>query len=172
MFHLFFGILLAGLIFVGVIASPAFRYFVFFIILVLGGGIWWAIDSSNRTAEKNKQERAAQEYLATTAIKLDELKFENVNLKKASYGDTGFLLEGIVTNNSAFTLGTIYLEVTLTDCQNENCHVVGQTNTSSMVKVPSGQVRAFTSYSIRFDNLPPVIGSRSWTYKITSLRTA
>jgi hypothetical protein len=137
----------------------------------MAGGIWWLIDSSNKDAEKSRAERAAQEHFATTAIKLADLKLENVNLKKASYGLSDFILDGTVTNNSAFPLGAMYFEVTFTDCQNGNCRVVGQTTGSASVTVPTGQVRAFNSYALRFDNLPPVNGTRTWTYRITSLRT-
>jgi putative SOS response-associated peptidase YedK len=36
--------------------------------LLVGGGIWWLIDSSNRSAEKSRAERSAQDYIAANAI--------------------------------------------------------------------------------------------------------
>jgi uncharacterized membrane protein len=171
MFHFIVGLFLVGLIIMWMVASPAFRNFVFIVLLIIGGGIWWLIDSANKEAEKSRAQRAAQEYFAATAIKLDDLKLENVVLKKASYGLSDFILEGTVTNNSSLPLGSIYFEVTLTDCQNNNCRVVGQTTAGSSVTVPAGQVRAFSSYALSFKNLPPINGARSWTYKVTSLRT-
>jgi hypothetical protein len=170
MFHFIVGLFLVGLVIMWMVASPAFRNFVFVVLLIIGGGIWWLINSSSKEAEKSRAERATQEYIATTAIKLADLKLESVTLKKASYGLSDFVLEGTVTNNSGFALGTIYFEVMFTDCQNGNCRVVGQTTTSSNVTVPAGQVRAFSSYALQFKNLPPVNGARTWTYKITSLR--
>jgi hypothetical protein len=172
MFHFIVGLFLVGLVVMGMVAYPAFRNFVFVVLLLIGGGTWWLIDSSNKSAEKSRNERAAQEYMAATAIKLADLNLENVNLKKASYGLSDFILDGTVTNNSAFPLGTMYLEVTFTDCQNGSCRVVGQTSASANVKVPAGQVRAFSSYALHFDNLPPVNGARTWSYRVTSLRTA
>jgi hypothetical protein len=172
MFHLIIGLFLVGLIIMWMIASPAFRNFVFIVVLIIGCGIWWLIDSSNKTSEKDRAQRATQEYIASTAIKLADLNLENVNLKKASYGLSDFILDGTVTNNSAFTLGAMYVEVTFTDCQNGSCRVVGQKTSSAAVTVPAGQVRSFSTYAIRFDNLPPVNGARTWSYKITSLRTA
>lgn len=172
MFHFIIGLFLVGLIIMWMIAYPAFRNFVFVVLLVIGGGLWWLIDSSSKSAEKARVEQASREYAATTAIKLADLKLENVNLKKASYGLSDFVLDGTITNNSAFPLGTIYFEVIMTDCQNGNCRVVGQTETSASIVVPAGQVRAFSSYALRFNNLPPVNGARTWTYKITSLRMA
>jgi hypothetical protein len=172
MFHFVIGLFLVGLVVMWMVASPAFRNFVFVLLLIIGGGIWWLIDSSNKEAAKDRAERATHEYLATTAIKLADLKLESVTLKKASYGLSDFVLEGTVTNNSSYALGTIYFEVILTDCQNGDCHVVGQATTSSSVTVPAGQMRAFSSNALRFNNLPTANGARSWTYKITSLRTA
>jgi len=172
MFHFIVGLFLVGLIIMWMIASPVFRNFVLIVLLIIGGGIWWLIDSDNKRAEKSRAERAAQEYIATTAIKLEDLRLENVTLKKAGYGLSDFVLEGTVTNNSVFALGIIYFEIVLTDCQSGNCRVVGQTTGSSSVTVPAGQVRAFSSYALRFNNLPPVNGARTWTYKITGLKTA
>jgi hypothetical protein len=155
------------------VASPAFRNFVFIVLLLIGGGIWWSIDSSNKEAEKSRSQRAAQEYIAATAIKLADLKLENVNLKKATYGLSDFILDGTVANNSAFILGTLNFEVTFTDCQNGDCRVVGQKTVSAAVTVPAGQVRAFNSYALRFDNLPsPANGARTWSYRVISLKTA
>jgi hypothetical protein len=172
MFHFIVGLFLVGLVVMVMVAYPAFRNFVFIVLLIIGGGIWWLIDSSNKEAEKSRAERSAQEYIAATAIKLADLKLENVNLKKASYGLSDFILDGTVTNNSAFALGTMYFEVTFTDCQNGNCRVVGQTTGSAAVTVPAGQVRALNSYALRFDNLPPANGGRTWSYRVTMLRTA
>lgn len=171
MFHFIVGLFLVGLIIMGMVAYPAFRNFVFLVLLVIGGGIWWLIDSSNKETEKRRIELASQERLATTAIKLTDLRLENVNLKKTSYGLSDFILDGTVTNDSAFSLGTMYFEVTFTDCQVGTCRVVGQATASASVKVPAGQVRAFSSYAMRFENLPAVSGVRSWTYKVTGLRT-
>jgi hypothetical protein len=171
MFHFIVGLFLVGLVIMWMVASPAFRNFVFVLILVIGGGLWWLIDSTNKSTEKARAERATQDYVAATAIKLNDLKLENVYLKKTSYGLSEFILDGTVTNNSTFSLGTLNFEVTITDCQNDTCRIVGQTTTSANVAVPAGQLRAFSSYALRFNNLPAVTGARSWTYKITGLRT-
>jgi hypothetical protein len=85
MFHFIVGLFLVGLIIMWMIASPAFRNFVLVVVLVIGGGIWWLIDSSNKT-------RQAREYVATTSIKPPDLKLENVNLKKANWPITDFLI--------------------------------------------------------------------------------
>jgi hypothetical protein len=172
MFHFIVGLSLVGLIIMLMISSPAFRNFVLIAVVVLGGGLWLLIDSSNKSAEKSRIEKENQERFALAAIKISDLKLDDVKLKKASYGLSDYTLEGTVTNNSSYPLGTIWFEVTLTDCQNDNCRIVGQTNASTSVTVPAGQVRAFSSYALRFNNLPPVSGARSWTFKVTGLHTA
>ena len=99
MFHFIVGLFLVGLVIMAMVAYPAFRNFVFVALLIIGGGIWWLIDSSNKSDEKSRAERFAQEFIAATAIKLADLKLENVNLKKASYGPSDFILDGTVTNS-------------------------------------------------------------------------
>ena len=172
MFHFIVGSFLVGLIIMWMVASPAFRSIVFIVLLVMGGGLWWLIDNSNKIAEKSRIEREAQERFALTAIKVSDLRLDDVKLKKVSYGLSDYILEGTIINNSGYSLGRMWFEVTLTDCQNENCRVVGQTTVSASMIVPPGQVRAFSSFALRFDNLPPVNGSRTWVYKVISLRTA
>ena len=50
------------------------------------------------------------------------------------------------------------IQVTMTDCEHEliqdNCRVVGQEQQSALVKVPPGQTRTFSTYAIKFNNLP------------------
>jgi type II secretory pathway pseudopilin PulG len=172
MFHFLIGLFIVGLVIMAMISSPAFRNVVILIVILIVGGVWWAIDSSNKTSEKNKLQQAAAEQLAISAIKLSDIKIDDVKLKKASYGLTDYVLDGLVTNMSVYQLGTIYFEITMTDCQNNDCRIVGQQSTSASVNVPAGQLRAFSSYAVKFLNLPPLNGAnRSWEYKISRLRT-
>jgi hypothetical protein len=172
MIHFLIGLFVVGLIIAGMVSSPAFRNFVIVVIILIAGGFWWLIDSSNKSSEQYRAKQAAEERFAATAIKATDLKVDDVKFKKASYGLSDYILEGVVTNNSAYQLGTMYFEVVLTDCLNQNCRVVGQESTSASAPVPAGQVRSFSSYALKFNNLPPLNGAtRSWTYKITSLRS-
>ncbi len=171
MFHFLIGLFIVGLIIMAMVSSPAFRNFVILLVILIGGGLWWAIDSSNKTSEKNRIQQAAAEQFAISAIKLSDLKVDGVKLIKQNYGLFDYVLDGLVTNMSIYQLSTIYFEVTMTDCQNNNCRIVGQQNTSASVYVPAGQMRAFSSYAIKFLNLPPSNGaSRTWQYKITQLK--
>ncbi|CAN5191904.1 hypothetical protein BH10PSE11_BH10PSE11_08220 [soil metagenome] len=172
MFHFLIGLFIVAFIVMAMVASPGFRNFVLISAVVLGAGVWWLIDSSNRQSEKRQADQAAAERIAYSAIKATDLQLDDVQLKKATYGLADFTIEGTVANNSKSLLSSIFFEVTLTDCLNDNCKIVGQASTSASVAVPAGQVRSFSSYALKFENLPPVKGSRTWKYRIVSLRAA
>lgn len=153
------------------VASPAFRGFVIILVIVIVGGIWLLIQNQNKESEKREQARQVEEYYAATAIKEADIKLDNVNLTSAPYGLGDFVLSGTVANDSSAQLGTILFRVTITDCQDTNCRIVGQKDASASVAVPSKQMRAFSSYAIKFENLPSVgTARRSWSYRITGLR--
>jgi hypothetical protein len=171
MFHFLIGLLIVGLIIFGMIASPGFRNFVIVVVILIGGAIWWAIDSSNKDAERDKIKRAAAEQFAISAIKLSDLKVDDVKLNPTKYSSDEYILVGLITNLSGYQLGTISFEITMTDCQNKDCRIVGQQNANATVNVPAGQMRAFNSYAVKFFNLPPSNGAnRTWQYKITQLK--
>ncbi|WP_314962778.1 hypothetical protein [Bradyrhizobium cosmicum] len=171
MFHFLIGLLVVGAIITMMVASPAFRNFVIAALLLIGGGIWLLIENANKDAEQRKKAQQAQEYYAATAIKEADLTLTDVKLGPASYGMSDFVLSGTVANDSNNALATIFFQVTLTDCREVICRVVGQKDASASVSVPPKQLRSFSSYAIRFENLPPVsTAKRSWTYRITGLR--
>ena len=108
---------------------------------------------------------------ATTANKEKGLTLENLQLSRAGYGLGGYALSGNVANNSDSWLATIYFQITLTDCRDSDCRIVGQENASASVAVPPKQMRAFNSLAIRFVDLPTQgSAKRSWSYSITGLR--
>ena len=171
MLHFLIGLLIVGIIISLMAASPAFRNFVIVVLLLIGGGICLLIENTNRDAEQRRKAQQAQAYYAATAIKEADLTLSDVKLGPASYGMGDFVLTGTVANESNSALATIYFQMTLTDCRDIACHVVGDKETSASVSVPPKQLRSFSSYAIRFDNLPPVAtAKRSWTYRITGLR--
>jgi hypothetical protein len=159
------GLIIVVLILAGVIAYPAFRI----AIIVVVFGALWAISSLHETAQKNRIERAVAEEAAATAIKLGDLKMEDVKLRG---DDPSYVLDGLVTNMSGFKPATIYFEITINNCDDNNCRVVGQEKTSVNVYVPAGQARAFHSDRMLFDNLPPLNGAkRPWDYKIIKAKS-
>jgi hypothetical protein len=153
------------------VAYPAFRNFVFVLVLLASGGIWLLIENANKDSEKRRQVQQEQEYRAVTSIKEADLKLNDVKLSPASYGLGDFVLSGTVVNDSVGQLASISFQVTLTDCLESNCRIVGQKDVSTSVSVPPKQMRSFSSYAVKFDNLPPVgAAKRSWSYKITGVR--
>ena len=108
--------------------------------------------------------------ISSTEIKKEEVKLEDVQLSRSGFG--GYALSGDVANDLNSWLTTIYFRITLEDCQDSNCRIVGQQDTSASVNIPPQQTRAFGSVAISFNDLP-TLGSakrRSWSYVITSLR--
>jgi hypothetical protein len=170
MFHFLAGLLVVGIIIAMMFASPGFRNFVFVAIFLIGGGIWWLVENANRNSEQRKKVQQVEEYRAATAIKVTDLTLNDMKLAP-SYGLSDFILSGTVANDANSSLVAIFFQVTMTDCVETNCRIVGQKDTSAAVSVPSKQLRSFSSYAIRFDNLPATgAAKRSWSYRITGLR--
>jgi hypothetical protein len=172
MLHFLLGLFIVGIIIMMMVTFPAFRNFVIFIVLAAGIGLWWIIENQNKQSREYEQKKAAEQYFATTAIKATDLRLEDVVLNKATYGLSDYILSGTLTNNSTYPLGSMDFEVTMNDCIQTKCVIVGQKTVSAAVQVPASQRRAFSSYAVRFDNLPPLNGAaRSWNYKLISTRT-
>jgi hypothetical protein len=171
MLHFLFGLIVVGVVIMMMVASPAFRTFVIFLVVAGGIGIWVLIENSNKQSREYEQKRTAEQIFTATAIKITDVALDDVKLAKATYGLSDYILSGTLTNNSAYNLGSLNFEVTMTDCMQAKCVTVGQKTVSADTQVPSSQRRAFSSYAIRFDNLPPLNGAaRSWNYKLISTR--
>jgi hypothetical protein len=105
--------------------------------------------------------------------KTPEVTLEGVKFSRAGYGLGGFALSGNVANESNSWLTTIDFQITLKDCQDTDCRIVGQENASASVHVPPKQMRAFSSVAVTFNDLP-TLGSakhRVYSYSITGVRT-
>jgi hypothetical protein len=105
-----------------------------------------------------------------TEIKQEEVKLEDVQLSRTVFG--GYSLSGNVVNDSNGRLAVINFRITLQDCQDSNCRIVGQEDTSASVNVPPRQLRAFGSVAMRFSGLPALepVKRRFWSYTVTSMR--
>jgi len=112
-------------------ASTAFRNFVIVVLLIIGSGIWLLVESANKVTEQRKKAQQAQEHYAATAIKETELVLSDVKLVPASYGMGDLVLSGNAVNDSNSPLATIFFQVTLTDCREAVCRIVGQKDTSA-----------------------------------------
>jgi hypothetical protein len=157
MLHFLFGVVIVGAIIMMMVASPAFRGFVIVCILAAGLALWAMIETSNKRSEEYQAQQAVEarqqgerEQRALSLVKQTDLILEDVKLTKASYGQWDFLLAGVVTNNSAFRLLSVDFEVTISDCRDNKCAVVGQNTVGADADVPAGQKRSFSSSTISF----------------------
>jgi len=149
------------------IVSPGFRYTAIGLVVVGGLFIWGTIEKSNKDAEARNQQLAAQDYVARTSIKKDDLDVANVKLAKDGY----WSLSGTVTNRSSFTLGSMSFNVQMQDCPTETtCVVIGESRaTAYSVNVPPKQMRTFSA-SAEFPNLPKAT-KPVWSYSLVETRT-
>ena len=112
-----------------------------------------------------------EDNTATTTIKPADVALTELRLSPAVYGLGGYVLSGNVTNESNERLTILELTITLTDCRGSSCRIAGQENVSASVSVPPKHMRAFSSASIRFEDLPTLrTARRFWSSSITGAR--
>jgi hypothetical protein len=150
-----------------------------------GAGLYWMVENSKKDAEERRQQEALARAWSQSAIRLEDLQFSGVHLKNRSYGPY-MALDGVVANNSKYTLDAFDVQVTLKDCENKtketNCRIVGQASGTARPGVSSGQTRSFGSSNLRFDNLPrdvqvqcasqPCNPGRVFNWRVTQVRAA
>jgi hypothetical protein len=165
--------------------SPRFRYFALVAVGIGGAGLYWMVENSKKDAEERRQREAQARVWSQSAIRLEDLQFSGVHLKNRSYGPY-MALDGVVANNSKYTLDAFDVQVTLKDCEDKtkekNCRIVGQASGTARPAVPSGQTRSFGSSDLRFDNLPrdvqvqcasqPCNRGRVFNWRVTQIRAA
>jgi hypothetical protein len=136
-----------------------------FVIVLVAAGLW-ALNNDVGLTRPIPEDNT----FSSMEVKKEEVKLEDVQLSRSGYG--GYALSGNVVNDSYSWLTTIYFRITLNDCQDSNCRIVGQEDASASVNVPPQQMRAFGSVAISFNDLPTLgpVKRRSWSYTITSLR--
>jgi hypothetical protein len=156
-----------GVIMELIVESLALRLFI--VVLVAAAALWALNDDFSLTRGLTTPIRE-DNASSLTDIKIEEVKLENVQLSQTGYG--GYALSGNVENDSKAWLTTVRLRITLKDCRDSSCRIVGQEDTSVSVSVPPQQMRAFDSVAIKFNELP-TLGPRKcrfWSYAITSLK--
>jgi hypothetical protein len=178
--HFLIGTLIVLAIIYFMIVSPGFRTAAFVLLGIVGVGIYLIVQNNEKTAKEYQQQQAANERLAVTSIRPDDLVLSGVSLIPQSYGLNDWQLKGTIANNSKLNLGSIRFLVTVQECTpNQVCKIIGQETASTMSDngyspkplVPAGQVRLFNTYAIKFANMP-VVSNPRWEYKITEIRAA
>jgi len=174
--HFLIGTLIVLAIIYFMIVSPGFRAAALILLAICGVGIFLIIENSEKQTKQRQQQQAEEERRATNSIRSDDLLLSGISLVKDQYGG-GWTLQGTITNNSKFDLGRISFRVTIQDCPNQVCKIIGQETTSTISAfdqkslVPAGQVRLFKTYRMKFENMPPATASR-WDYTISTIRAA
>lgn len=153
-----FGIcLVIGLIY-GVIVSEAMqKIFVGFFGLVI-------IISLAVYFNSLKQEKRAA--YAKTLIQPSE-----VEVTEASGGMSSFYfnMTALVKNNSKFELNDLAFTITLTQCREGSCNIIGQGEASDfLLSIPPGQVRKFNGNAY-MNNLPDLKDGYSWSYQVKTI---
>jgi len=127
--------------------------FAVFVVLVVG---YLAVQKSEEVASKSR-------------ISLSEVQFDDLRL---AINGTNSRLTGTIRNNSSkYTLFDAELLITVKDCVQGKCDVVGQdsVNLWGLGTIPPGQIRAIDQ-SVYFSSMPPRRGDYEWTYQIKTLK--
>jgi hypothetical protein len=150
------------------IVSPGFRSVAILIVVAAGIGIWVLYENTQKENERRSQEQAARERFALTSINVRDLSFSDVQLAKSPR----WTLKGNVVNNSKYDLGSLTFLVKMEDCPPQKpCITIGQESARISVSVPPGQMRAFSSSSLRFEGMPAAV-NLGWSYEITQVRAS
>jgi len=159
-------LIVLGLV-VGVIVAEFIETLVLrLLVVVFVAAALWALSHNVGLTRSTPENNTA----SSTELKKEEVKLQDVQISRTILG--GYALSGNVANDSASRLTTISFRLTLKDCQDSNCRIVGQEDTTASVDVPPQQTRAFGSAAIRFSDLPALepAKNRLWFYSLTSLR--
>jgi hypothetical protein len=166
------------------IKSRGFRIFVLVVIGVLGLSIYYWIDYEIKQSAARAEDVQAQAKIAAkernerrNAVKATDLLLKDVSLNPVSRcAPTACTakLEGVVTNNSKNTVGSLRFIVTVSNChEKQGCRIVGQESVDTEpMKVPAGQTRTFSTLDMVFKNMPPTTMSREYRYELIAVSVA
>jgi hypothetical protein len=149
------------------IISPGFRKVVG--VLVFGIACAIALFVMNKSDGPTRQAKAPVVDGEPIVINTSDLALSAITVVRPSYDANGVLdewiLQGVVTNNSKHALLGMKFEVVVLDCPrsaNTNttntaskCRTIGQQRSDASINVPAGQTRAFSTFAIKFDGMPP-----------------
>jgi hypothetical protein len=144
----------------GLVAYPEFRRWLAALGALAAVGI-----AAHFWLTRSESERAA-DRIAPTELVLDQLELDPT--------PRGATLTGRVRNASDFRLREMILDLRLYDCAApegplDECPVIGEATAIARPDVPPGQIRALSAHFI-FSDLPPVLGTLRWDWRITDIR--
>jgi hypothetical protein len=153
------------------IVSPGFRILV---LVLIGGLVLWffnSIDESHKQSIRDNQARARSDYVAKNTIKAPDLSLQKVSLNNRKFAPY-WTLERTVANNSEHPLSSLRFTITMKDCPpTKGCSIIGQESVDATTNVPAGQVRAFSSRILEFNNMPAATNPR-WEYELIEIRSS
>jgi len=157
------------LVILGVLAlavfSPGFRALALAglgLLLILGIVFFAYLRYEQTQADTERAE-------ARRRVAPQEIDLVDLTLKPMYAGSSSFTLAGRVRNRSRqYTLTRIELRLTMKDCVDAVCEVVGETIESISLSVPRGQARDMDDY-VSFTALGAPRGRHTWEYALVSL---
>jgi hypothetical protein len=144
----------------GVIAIrfPQFRRAIgitLIIILLTVGGIIWQ-DSKVRRSEFHR-------------ISADQTRLSHMAVRPG-LNSRSFVINGRLQNRDLdHSILSIRLRVTLEDCHDSLCEIIGQEEADLPLEVPPDQSRDFR-LTIPFSSVPVLTGESNWKFEILSIR--
>ncbi|MEK6746849.1 MAG: hypothetical protein AABY33_07455 [Pseudomonadota bacterium] len=143
------------------VASEAFRNFIFFLIaLAVVSG--FLIYKHNENEDKKSKER----------IGFNDVILQNVVLI-TEY--SSYKLQGNLKNISKYNLSEITFRVRIYDCPTQEpadlktCNIIGDNTGTDWINVPPNQIRAF-DINFYFSNMPILKGKLVWNYDIVGTK--
>jgi hypothetical protein len=135
------------------IAFPRFRIIALLVIAGLALSVFLMVRSEQISKQKSH-----------ALISVSQLNLKDVTLRP-SY--TLWEVTGTVTNNSSYTLRDFRMKVTIRDCPDESCVVIGEEEVFLWVEVPPAQMRSFKG-EVFLDHMPRP-KKMSWSYQIVQI---
>jgi hypothetical protein len=115
--------------------------------------------------EQNRN-RVVEAEAAKHRMPIADLQLEDM-LLQPTY--SSYKLIGRARNNSTrYTTTQAEIQLTLRDCIQENCDVIGQQTETVYLSVPPQQSRGIDQY-VLFSSLPTLRGKLAWDYRVTSI---
>jgi hypothetical protein len=174
------------------VVFPVFRYVVIGLITLIALGLYgWVQQNKEQTTTASRQSPLGafsddqlnalyeNQRIGTEATEIspEDITFERVALTKEY---DWWVLSGEILNKSKEkALNSISFMVRMKDCSYPaaksgvklTCVVIGEETTNVDVKIPPGQKRSFSSYAIKFPNLPLAL-LPEWEYRMLSAQAA
>ncbi len=132
--------------------------------LIIAFIIWISEGNNTPNAETDQSRQQVQPALTPDDISVDGLAFTR------NRPDTSYRATGAVVNKSGFNLDYFKLSVTLEDCPQNQCRMLGEDTALILARIPAGQNQSFETY-FTFPNRYGVEPTApKWSYRVTEVR--